>query len=177
MTNKSGFRRENLLGLSICIVALCLALFMQYGIGLEPCILCISQRLMYSGAAFFFLLAALHNPYFGGHRIYGIATLLFALVGAGLSSRQLYLQSLPADQVSECGPGFDYIVEFFPLTEVLMVMIQGTGNCATVHWRDPVFELSIAAWSLLTFTVLLMLCIRLVLAQPKVMLWSRPDFL
>jgi disulfide bond formation protein DsbB len=170
MTNHSGFRRENLLGLTICILALVLALFMQYGMDLEPCMLCMSQRFMYTGAAFCFLLAILHNPCFGGHRAYGMAAQLFSLAGIALSSRQLYLQNLPADQVPSCGPGLHYILETLPLAEVLMVMIKGTGNCAEVQWQDPIFSFSIPAWSLLTFTMLLLLCIKLVFTRPKLML-------
>ncbi len=170
MKNNVGFRKENLLGLLVCILALTLALFMQYNMGLEPCMLCMSQRFIYTSAAFFFLLAALHNPYFGGHRVYGLVTLLLSLVGVSLSIRQLYLQSLPAKHVPACGPGFDYVLEAFPLTETLMLMVKGTGNCSEVQWQDPVFAFSIPAWSLLCFIFLLFLCMRLVFARPKLIL-------
>ncbi|HIG37196.1 MAG TPA: disulfide bond formation protein B, partial [Oceanospirillaceae bacterium] len=141
---------------------------MEFAMGLEPCMLCMSQRFVYLGLAFVFMLGALHNPYFGGHKRYGSLLLLLSLAGLGLASRQLYLQSLPADLVPACGPSFSYMVDAFPFTEVLMTMIKGSGSCAEVQWSF--LGLSIAGWSFVLFSGLTVYNLRLTLVRTKILL-------
>jgi disulfide bond formation protein DsbB len=75
------------------------------------------------------------------------------MVGGGFAIRQLWLQSLPADQVPSCGPDLSYMIDAFPLGDLLVAMISGTGDCAVVH--DVIPLMSIAGWSLLGFSLLL----------------------
>ncbi len=164
----AGFRGEFILGLVVCAAILCIALYMEFAMGLDPCMLCMSQRFVYLGLAFVFMLGALHNPYFGGHKRYGLLLLLLSLAGLGLASRQLYLQSLPADLVPECGPSFSYMVDAFPFTEVLMTMIKGSGSCAEVQWSF--LGLSIAGWSFVLFSGLSLYNLRLTLVRTKILL-------
>jgi len=164
----AGFRREFVLGLVACAAILCVALYMEFSMGLDPCMLCMSQRFVYLGLAFVFMLGAFHNPYFGGHKRYGFLLLLLSLAGLGLASRQLYLQSLPADLVPACGPSFSYMVDAFPFTEVLMTMIKGSGSCAEVQWSF--LGLSIAGWSFVLFSGLILYNLRLTLVRTKILL-------
>ena len=76
----AGFRGEFILGLVACAAVLGVALYMEFSMGLDPCMLCMSQRFVYLAIAFVFMMAALHNPYFGGHKRYGF--LLFSGHGA-----------------------------------------------------------------------------------------------
>ena len=128
---------------------LCVALVMEHVFGLDPCPLCLMQRIWVFFAGLAAYLALLHNPRLG---IYPLATLLCALIGAGFSLRQLWLQSLPADQVPACGPDLAYMFEAFPLTEVIAAMTQGTGDCAEVAFS--LFGISLPGWALLAFAVL-----------------------
>ena len=75
--------------------------------------------------------AALHGQ---GLARWALATGGAAMIGSGFSLRQLWLQSLPADEVPACGPRPDYMLEVFPLSDVLKAMVMGTGNCAEVTW-------------------------------------------
>jgi disulfide bond formation protein DsbB len=95
----AGFRGRFIFGLVACAAVLAVALYMEFAMGLDPCMLCMGQRFIYLGMAFVFMLAALHNPYFGGHKRYGFLLFLLSLTGLGLAARQLYLQSLPVDLV------------------------------------------------------------------------------
>ena len=126
-----------------------IALYMQHVMGLEPCPLCMMQRVWLSTAGIIALLAFLHDPKATGQRVYATLSLLACLVGAGFSIRQLYLQSLPPDQVPACGPGLDYMLQNFPFKDVLHAMINGTGDCAKVDWS--LFGVSIAGYLLLGF--------------------------
>ena len=83
------------------------ALFAQYVQGLPPCPLCVFQRVAVIALGVIFLLAAIHNPNAWGRGVYGGLALLSGIAGAAVAGRHAYLQSLPPDQVPECGPGLD----------------------------------------------------------------------
>ncbi len=145
-------RTLNLLGFLACAGMMAFALFMQYALALEPCPLCILQRIAVIAAGGFFLLGALHNPGPVGVRIYGGLALLASLAGIGVAGRQVWLQHLPPEQVPSCGPGLDYMMEVFPLTEVLGMILRGSGECAEIaaQWLG----LSIPEWTLIGFVAL-----------------------
>ncbi len=135
--------------LLICGAMIGGAQFMEHVIGLDPCPLCLMQRLwtMLCGAC---VLAGLaHNPRLSA---YPITALACSVVGAGFSIRQLWLQSLPADAVPACGPDMAYMIDAFPLSDILRAMTLGTGNCAEVTWT--LLGVGIAGWALLGFIVL-----------------------
>jgi disulfide bond formation protein DsbB len=124
--------------------------YLQYAQGLEPCPLCITQRFFLLLCGALALIAFLHKPAKLGTYVYSGLGALFAIAGGGFSSRQLYLQSLPADQVPACGPSLGFILETFPLSEALSILIRGDGNCAEVSWTF--LGLSIPGWTLIIFT-------------------------
>jgi disulfide bond formation protein DsbB len=143
------YRAVNLLIVLAIAGLLATGYYMQFVMHLEPCMLCMSQRLCFMATGAAALLALVHNPSGAARKVYGIAGALFALGGAALASRQLWLQSLPKDQVPACGPGFDYVLETFPFLEAASIMIRGDGNCAAVDWTF--LGLSIAGWSWIWF--------------------------
>lgn len=130
-----------------------IALFMEQAMGLDPCPLCILQRVMVIVTGLVTLIAALHHPGVRGIRIYAIGAILAAVLGAALAIRQLWLQSLPKDQVPACGPGLDYLLEVLPLTEVLNMILTGDGSCAEIAWT--LFGISIPGWTLVGFISLI----------------------
>ncbi len=144
----------NLAGFIACALLIAFAYYLEYVQGLEPCPLCMAQRLAVIAVGLVLLVAALHNPAVLGRRVYAGLTLLFAGAGAALAGRQLWLQSLPADQVPACGPGLDYMLEVFPLSEVVLMMIKGTGDCAEVDWTF--LGLSIAGWTFIWFALFIL---------------------
>jgi disulfide bond formation protein DsbB len=137
----------------VCGGMLCVALVMEHVMGLAPCPLCMMQRLWIAIVGLIIYASLLHNPRLG---IYPLAGMLASLAGGGFSIRQLWLQSLPADQVPACGPDLQYMLESFPLADVLIAMTSGTGDCATVSWS--LLGVSIPGWVLLGFIGLFALC-------------------
>lgn len=129
------------------------ALYMEHFMKLQPCPLCIFQRVMTIATGAIALIAALHNPRETGIRVYGGLMSLTAIIGASISIRHLWLQSLPADQVPACGPDLDYLLDVFPITEVLVKVLSGDGSCAEVLWT--LFGISIPGWALIGFVGLL----------------------
>ncbi len=145
-----GRRTLNGLGFLACAALLGFGYYLQYVQGLEPCPLCMFQRVAFMGLALVFLLAAMHHPAgTWGRRSYGILLGLVAAAGGALAGRQLWLQSLPPDQVPACGPDLDYMLEAFPLMETILTVLQGSGECAEVSWTF--LGLSIPGWTLLAF--------------------------
>lgn len=121
----------------------------QFYVGLEPCPLCIFQRVAFIGILVVCLVAAIHGPRGPGRFVYGALAFVAAASGAGVAIRHLWLQSLPADQVPACGPGLDYLMEAFPLAEVVRLAFTGSGECAEIDWSF--LGLSMPGWSLVWF--------------------------
>ncbi len=142
-------RQLNLGVFLVCAGLMATAWYMELVMGLEPCPLCMMQRLAVVAVGGVALLGVLINPKSTGVRILAGFTLLFALAGMALATRQLWLQHLPPDQVPACGPGLDYMLEVFPLLEVIQIAIRGTGDCAKVQWTFA--GLSIPGWTWLIF--------------------------
>lgn len=120
--------------------------YLQYGRGLEPCPLCILQRLAFYAVGLAALAAALHGPGLRGARLYSGLLALFALAGAAVAGRQVWLQHLPPELVPACGPGLEFMLDTLPLQRVVREVLQGSGECAEAGWTF--LSLSIAEWSL-----------------------------
>jgi disulfide bond formation protein DsbB len=125
------------------------ALFMQHVIGLNPCPLCIFQRIAYLLLAAAAALAAWRSPR-PTARAFGVAAVLLALVGAGIAAWHVRLQNAP--ETLSCGPGLGVMLENFPLTQVLPKVFRGSGDCADAGM--VILGLSLAGWSLVGFLVL-----------------------
>ena len=99
--------RRRILGsiFSACVYLLAFAFFMEYQLGLEPCPMCIVQRIAIALVALLALIAIVHNQ--GLNWYFGFITFI-TLGGAASATRHLYLQSLPADQIPTCGPDLAY---------------------------------------------------------------------
>ena len=128
--------------------------FLQFVQNLEPCPLCISQRIAMALLGLLALVAVVHNPKESGFRCYGLFLGLLSLAGVLLASRQLWIQNLPSEKVPACMPGFEYLVDILPVTDIIRMMLTGTGDCAEIQWSF--LGLSIPAWTLILFTVFLL---------------------
>jgi protein dithiol:quinone oxidoreductase len=156
MTNsllRGSFRTQYLLGFAACAALLGYAFYAQLHDGLEPCPLCIFQRVAFLVLGIVFLVGGLHAPRgSGGRRTYGVLALVAALVGIAIAGNHVRLTHLPPDQVPACGPGLDYMLEAMPITGVIRKVMTGSGECATVDWTF--LGLSMPAWSLAWFVLL-----------------------
>ena len=127
-------------------------LYFQEYLGLEPCYLCITQRVFVASVGIIFLFAAIHNPNPRGQKIYAGLGLLGAVGGSYFSAKQLWLQNLPEDNIPTCGPPVDYLFDVFPASEVITMLIRGDGNCAKVQWE--LLGVSMPGWELLMFVAM-----------------------
>jgi disulfide bond formation protein DsbB len=153
-----------LLPVVACASLLGYGYWLQYHDGLQPCPLCYIQRFFFYLVGGTFLVAGLHNPGRRGTVFYAAAGIVFALGGAATASRQVWLQSLPADQVPACGPDLFFMIENLPFARTFEKVFYGSGECAAVDWTF--LGLSIAGWALAWFAALAAYAAWLALRRP-----------
>jgi disulfide bond formation protein DsbB len=141
-------RRGNLLGFLACVGLLAYAYYAQFVLHLDPCPLCIFQRIGVFALGVVFLLATLHDPGAFGRRVYAVLLTLAALATVGVALRHLYIQSLPPGAVPACGASLDFMLKVFSLSEVLVKVLTGSGECAIVTWQF--LGLAMPAWVLIS---------------------------
>ncbi|TMG82159.1 MAG: disulfide bond formation protein B [Betaproteobacteria bacterium] len=88
-----------------------------------------------------------------GAGVYALLQLMIGGAGAAIAARQVWLQSLPIDQVPACGMGLNYMLETLPFTDVLQKVLEGSGECAEKGWEF--LHLSIAGWTLVFFVAMI----------------------
>ena len=142
----AGVRAGNLAGFAVCAALLGYALYSQHALGLEPCPLCILQRIAVLATGLAFLGAALHRPGRGGAVAWGSLIALVTTIGSAIAARHVWITAQPPGTVAECGASLDYMLEVLPLREVLAKVLTGSGECGKVDWRF--LGLSMPAWVL-----------------------------
>ncbi|MGQ0430614.1 MAG: disulfide bond formation protein B [Gammaproteobacteria bacterium] len=139
-------RGLNALLASACAAAVVYAFHAQYGQGFVPCHLCIFQRFTVAAMAAAFVLAAFVSaPGWRG----GLSALLVGATGlatVATAGRHVWVQMQPPGNVPACGADLDFMLELFPLTEVILKVFRAGGECAKVDWTF--LGLSMPAWVL-----------------------------
>lgn len=155
-SNGPKYRSLNLYGFLLCGSSIAFAvIYLQGQLGLEPCPLCSATRLLILTQGVLFLLAFLHNPSQFGQRAYAFMGSLVGIAGIAISARHIWLQNLPPSKVPECGPGFEYLLESFPLADALKIILSGSGECADVQWQ--LMGLTIPEQTLALFALLVVI--------------------
>ncbi len=145
-------RIGNLAGFFACAGMLAFGYYLQFVVGLDPCPLCIVQRLLLFAVGVAFLVATIHHPAGQvGARLYGGAIALVAALGVAVAGRHVWLQHIPADQRPACGPALDHLLSVFGPIEGLRRVLRGSGECGAVDWT--LLSFSIPEWTLAAFVV------------------------
>ena len=113
--------------------------------------MCIIQRIAVALAGLAALIGLIHNQY---PKVYFGLTAFFSAGGAASATRHIYLQSLPADQVTTCGPDHSYLIDKTYFADALSMLFIGDGNCAEVLWS--LLGISIPGWVLICCTLILL---------------------
>jgi len=166
MLNKITPRIWNICVVICCVALTGFALYNQYVDYLDPCPLCVFQRVVFFWMGAFALLAAIHNPGRIGQQIYAWLVVSGAILGALIAGRHVWLQGLPASEVPECGPGLNYMLENFPLMEVLSSVLRGSGSCAEVVWSF--MGLSMPMWTFIWYTGLGLVTLWVIYRRPGI---------
>lgn len=153
-----SYRALNLYGLIICVASLMFAiLYLERTLFLDPCPLCILDRLVIVLLGIVFLTALVHNPGLLFAKIYGLLLIIFCLIGIGLASRHIWLQNLPKDKVPECGADLYFMLDTLPLFDAIQKALSGSGSCADVSWTFA--GLAIPEQTLILFVGLLIISV------------------
>ena len=105
------------------------------------------------GLGLLFLIATIHNPQKRTWvKFYSLLQMLTALGGAVVAIRHWWLQVHKDEMLVDCGVGFDYMFDNFPLKKAFMLVFRGTGDCAAIDWTFV--GLSIPQLALMAFLML-----------------------
>jgi len=141
--------------LAACCMLLGYAYYAQFVQGLEPCPLCILQRVAFITMALGALAGVVHGSRGGWRWLYGGVVFAGGVWGVATAGRHLWLQGLPPDQVPDCGPGLAFMVEYFSLFEAVREAFTGSGECAELDWSF--LGLSMPGWTLVWYVVLMLI--------------------
>ncbi len=154
-------RRVLALICAACVAMLAFGMYLQYGVGLEPCPMCIVQRYALIGVALFTGLASLKASrcwWLGG----SVLALLSAGFGAFVAARQSWLQWNPPE-FATCGRDFYGMVENYSLSRAIPMIFRGSGDCTAIDWTF--LGGSIANWSFVAFVLMALALLGLLLRQ------------
>jgi len=140
-----------LIGFLVCASLIGIAMYLEYVVKLDPCPLCMLQRVAFIALGLVFLLGAIHGPGKIGTRVYAVFALIASFTGLGLAIRHVYLQYFPPEYVS-CAGDFYAQLDRLPLGRLIANALRATGDCSKVDWT--LLHLSIAEWSLIWFVIL-----------------------
>ena len=116
---------------------------------MNPCVLCIVQRLMVLAVGLVALLTAFNRQLSTTARtISALLVSIPALYGMGVAIYQIWIQSLPAGTAPACGAPWTFRLRDWPLFDWYEPIIRGFGNCAE---PDYVFGVALPVWSVLYF--------------------------
>jgi protein dithiol:quinone oxidoreductase len=140
-------RPVNLLGALGCATMMAFALFAQYGLHLQPCNMCVLQRIAVIALGVLFLVAALHDPGTLGARLYALLLGIVALAAVAVAARHIWMSMQPPGSLPSCGADFYTMIEMLPITQVVSKIWNGGGECQIVQWR--LLGLSMQTWVLI----------------------------
>jgi disulfide bond formation protein DsbB len=140
--------------LFLVIAALGTGYYIQHGLGVEPCPLCIVQRLAFVAVGIAALLGLVLAARRMASMVVAAITSLLAMAGAGVATWHLWIKANPPESFS-CGRPFAWMIENMPLTDVLPKLFKGEADCLQDTWT--LLGLGIPHWSLLLFLVLMAL--------------------
>jgi protein dithiol:quinone oxidoreductase len=133
---------------AFAVLAMAVALYLQYGLDLKPCPLCVMQRIALILAGAIALVGALLARGRGAQFVFLGGSLLAALAGAGVATWHVWILTFPPESMS-CGRPFEWFHEDFPLALWLPRLFRGDGDCFSTEWS--LLGLGIPHWSLVGF--------------------------
>lgn len=125
--------------------------FAQYKMGMNPCVLCISQRVLIIVIGLVALISALcPNRSLVERSIYSVIGILIALGGLCIAFYQIYIQYLPEWKQPTCGAPWSFRLRNAPLFDWFEPLIRGTGNCGEVQ---RLMGIPLPVWGALFFSI------------------------
>ena len=149
------FRKTVLFLVVLSIFAACGSFISQYVLGMNPCVLCILQRLCVLAVGLLAIVTAFSSQ--SSRFARSLSALLIAapaVYGAGVAAYQIWLQSLPPGTAPSCGAPWTFRLRDWPLFDWFEPIVRGFGNCAE---PDYLFGVTLPVWSILYFSFVVLL--------------------
>ena len=149
------FRKTVLFLVVLSIFAACGSFISQYVLGMNPCVLCILQRLCVLAVGLLAIVTAFSSQSSKFAR--SLSALLIAapaVYGTGVAAYQIWLQSLPPGTAPSCGAPWTFRLRDWPLFDWFEPIVRGFGNCAE---PDYLFGVTLPVWSILYFSFVVLL--------------------
>ena len=128
------FKKINLFGSLLAFLLVGFALVIQTQFNLEPCPLCVSQRIVFIAIGFLLLLFSFLSPTRLIKFIHLVGLTITSIIGIVFSIRHIMIQSKWISVPAECGIDLDYMFENFPISEAFSLLFKGTGDCSDIDW-------------------------------------------
>ena len=145
---------QNYFEIASCLGAsgiILLAILMDSILGLEACPMCIMTRYAFGMIAVISLIGV------ASKKLFILNKLLIAfssIAGLAVTGKQIYLQSLSAEQISNlpmgCGMPLEVQIEYFGFFGGIANAYKGGPTCAEVNWE---FIFNFAEWGFIFFLV------------------------
>ena len=149
------FKKINLLGALLSFLLVGLALTIQTQFNLEPCPLCVSQRIVFILIGLLFLVFSFLNPTRLIKFIHLVSLLVVNIAGIVFAIKHILIQGKWITVPAECGIDLDYMFENFPIREAFSLLFKGTGDCSEIDWLFLGFTLpQLALISYIMFSIL-----------------------
>jgi protein dithiol:quinone oxidoreductase len=148
-------RMINFISFWTCSGIIAFAFYLQFFMNIQPCPLCVLERILFFIIAVTLLASVIHNPSEKGNKLYGAIILMVAIAGMAASARHLWLQANPNPMGEICIPGFGYLFKTLPISEALKTFITGTASCSQAGWRF--LGITIPGWTFIFFDIFALL--------------------
>lgn len=148
-TSFTRMRWINLIAFLTCIGSLIGAAYFQLGMNMQPCPLCIVQRVVFLSLALVFLVRVLYEPGRMGRKIHAAMVILIAGFGIFVAGRHVWLIYHAEQAMNSCSFDLATMLNLLPLTQTIKMLFAGSGDCAKETWTF--LRLYLPEWALLFF--------------------------
>ena len=90
-------------------------------------------------------------------RLIVLCQAMIALASMYFAAKQLWWQSLSANEGGKCMPPLEILWDYFPWKDIFHAYFIGTCNCTKVSWK--MFNMSMPGWMLLYFVFIILVSI------------------
>jgi len=154
------------LGFIVISILLLISLYLEHFEAMIPCLLCSVQRITFCVLGVIFLTGIFLNTHLWQRILLNTLGAMTAILGLIFSGRQIWIQHFPIANSGDCSVSFGYLIETFPMNEVLeRILLEGGTECAKRGFEFLHFNM--AEWAFIWFFLFLIFIIYLFLHEIK----------
>lgn len=151
-----------LLGISALALEL-VALYFQYGMGLEPCVMCIYQRVAVAGLAIAGFVGAIAPQNTLVRLVAFIAWFTAAIWGLFIAYEHMLMQNPDNFMLAMSCDAFPNFPSWMAIHEWFPAIFEARGTCDTIDWQF--LGQSMPSWMVVSFTLYTVLAVVILLSR------------